>query len=93
MKFCRVASPTDEPVERRPLRVDARVELDPALLEEIEDAVSRHGVLAHVVRWACERTPPCELVGVVEQDEYTIDVVVRWPLAGGGAIHLVYDST
>jgi hypothetical protein len=45
--------------------------------------------LEEVLRWALGANPPCELVEVVVQDEYTHDVVFSW----GERIHLVFDTT
>ncbi len=54
----------------------------PAGVEEI-------GSLGGVVRWATACMPPAEIVDVIEQDEYTRDVIVRvW-----AGLYLVFDST
>ncbi len=55
------------------------------LLEE----VAGFRTLAEVVRWSFGRSPPCELVEVVAQDEYTNDVVMTAP----GDLYLVFDTT
>lgn len=52
---------------------------------ELADLVSLHDV----VRQALGSVPPREVVGVVAQDEFTHDVVVRW----GEGLYLVFDTT
>jgi hypothetical protein len=41
-----------------------------------------------VIRWAFAQSPPCQIVDVVVQDEFTHDVVLAC-----GAFWLVYDTT
>jgi hypothetical protein len=45
--------------------------------------------LAGVLRWVFAQRPPAEVVGVVTQDEFTVDVVVR----AATDIFLVFDTT
>ncbi len=77
--------------------LDDRVGLTPAQRERLRAAVAAQGMLVDVVRWIAELTPPGELVDVVQQDEYTLDVIVRVTLpeqgGPGRAVHLVYDTT
>lgn len=47
--------------------------------------------LEDVVRWTLLRGD--ELVEVVGQDEYTLDVVVRANVTKGRSVFLVYDTT
>ena len=75
------------------IELDDRVGLAPELRAELERALARQGMLADVVRWACEQSPPAELVEVVQQDEYTLDVIVRWRPPAADPVHLVYDTT
>lgn len=58
-------------------------------LEELQRAVAGHRMLEHVARWGYAQTPFVEIRDVVEQDEFTHDVIV--PLPDG--LVLVYDST
>jgi len=45
--------------------------------------------LAEVVRWSLGCSPPCEIVEVVVQDEYTHDVVMTGP----DDLYLCFDVT
>ncbi len=79
--------------------LDDRVGLSLGQRERLRAAIAAQGVLADVVRWIAELSPPGELVDVVQQDEYTLDVIVRATLPDedgsglGRAVHLVYDTT
>lgn len=54
----------------------------PAGVEEVQS-------LRGVVQWTVDRLPRAEIVDVVEQDEYTRDVIVRVR----ACFYLVFDST
>ena len=45
--------------------------------------------LEEVLAWAHAQRPPCELVEVIAQDEFTHDVVVRRP----DGTYVVFDTT
>ncbi len=45
--------------------------------------------LAELLTWGLAQSPPCEIVGVVVQDEFTHDVVVRGPAPA----YLCFDTT
>lgn len=45
--------------------------------------------LERVMRWGRDQAPPCPILEIVTQDEYTHDVVLR-PAAG---IYLAFDTT
>jgi hypothetical protein len=70
------------------MSVDNLARLPREELEELEAAVQDHTTLEKVVRWAMLRARVIE--GVVEQDEYTLDVIV--PIDDEGRC-LVYDTT
>lgn len=70
--------------------IDNRAGLSAEALAELEDAVADHTTLEKVVRWAMFRAPRQLVDTVVQQDEYTLDVIV--PL-GNDALCLVYDTT
>jgi hypothetical protein len=69
--------------------IEARADLPRATLDSIETLVAHQRTLEDVVRWGLARKPPCLVERVVAQDEYTLDVVVRW----GDGVFLVYDTT
>lgn len=69
--------------------IDNRANLDAAALEALEHAVADHTTLEKVVRWAMFRSPSRLIDTVVQQDEYTLDVLV--PIEDG--LCLVYDTT
>ena len=64
---------------------DDLANLDPEIRAALEREVAAHGSLADAIRWA----RPDALVGVVAQDEYTHDVLLRWH----DGYTVVYDST
>ncbi|WP_428267620.1 hypothetical protein [Haliangium sp.] len=66
-----------------------RAGLSEARRAELERAVARHDTLAEVIRWGVAQKPPCVVVDVVVQDEFTHDVIL--PYRDG--LHLVYDTT
>jgi hypothetical protein len=70
--------------------VDNRAALPGEAIAELEEAVSGHTTLEKVVRWAMFRSPPRLIDTVIQQDEYTLDVLV--PLDRDG-LCLVYDTT
>jgi hypothetical protein len=57
------------------------------------DALARtlagHVTLQEVVVWGLAQRPPRVAVGVIQQDEYTHDVIIPY----GGDRFLVYDTT
>ena len=69
--------------------VEDRAGLGPRALHQIEALVESHLGLDDVVRWGRSLEPRVRIAGVVVQDEYTHDVVLR---AAEGLV-LVYDTT
>ncbi len=57
--------------------------------EPIRSELERFESLGPVIRWALARTPCAEFVGVVIQDEYTHDVIVRV----AADLFAVFDTT
>jgi hypothetical protein len=45
--------------------------------------------LAELLTWGLAQSPPCEIVEVVVQDEFTHDIVVRGPAPA----YLCFDTT
>jgi hypothetical protein len=45
--------------------------------------------LDEVLRWALARTPPATVAGVIAQDEFTVDVVLRLE----EHLYLAFDTT
>ena len=70
--------------------IDNRAGLSARAIAELEDAIADHTTLEKVVRWAMFRAPRQLIDTVIQQDEYTLDVLV--PL-GDGDVCLVYDTT
>lgn len=68
--------------------LDDRVGLPAPRRAELERALAEHATLSDVVRWMAE-VGGVELVSIVEQDEFTNDVVLRW----SDGLYLVYDCT
>jgi hypothetical protein len=66
-----------------------RVGVDVVTRGAIEAAVAEHGTLDGVMQWARQCDPPRVIAKVVAQDEYCLDVAVRWD----DALVLVYDVT
>lgn len=52
-------------------------------------AAERLDTLEDVLAWARVQHPPCEILDVIVQDEFTHDVIVRGP----SPIYLCFDST
>jgi hypothetical protein len=52
-------------------------------------AVLRFASLEDVLHWGHAQRPPCDVIDVIVQDEYTHDVLVRGP----GAAYLCFDTT
>lgn len=70
-----------------PMRVLGAGQVDPSRLEALEQSIASHRLTEHVMRGLTALGG--ELEDVVEQDEFTIDLVVR--LSDG--LFLVYDTT
>jgi hypothetical protein len=64
---------------------DDLANLDPEIRAALEREVAAHDSLADAIRWARADA----LVGVVAQDEYTHDVLLRWR----DGYTVAYDST
>lgn len=56
---------------------------------ELLNEVEPYRTLEEVMRWAFARKPPAELAGVVAQDEFTHDVVLK----AAADVFLVFDTT
>jgi hypothetical protein len=75
-------APTRHPVEMRELRrvgEPGEVPAEVGALETVED----------VVRWGLAQRPSWEVAGLVVQDEYCHDVIVRGP----GPVFVCFDTT
>ncbi len=68
--------------------IEDRVGLSSDLRAQLEEAVQQQGTLSDVVRWMA-RVGGMELLLVVEQDEFTNDVVLQWC----DGLYLIYDCT
>jgi hypothetical protein len=64
---------------------DDLANLDPEIRAALEREVAAHHSLVDAIRWAA----PEGVAGVVIQDEYTHDVILRWR----DGYTVVYDST
>jgi hypothetical protein len=69
--------------------IEAVGEVDPGVLAELEGFVGSQRTLEDVTRWALFARPPKLIVSVIEQYEFTSDMVVRY----AERAYLVYDST
>lgn len=69
------------------LRIDDRAELSEEALATLRAAIERQNTLQAAVRWALGRG--YTLVNVVDQDEFTRDVIFEM----GPEQYLVYDAT
>ena len=67
------------------MTLDDLANLDPGTRADLEREVTSHASLVDAIRWAT----PAAVAGVVVQDEYTSDVVLRWR----EAYAVVYHST
>jgi hypothetical protein len=63
--------------------------LDDPEFARLQSVVSRQGMLHDVIAWFAVTAPTPTLISVVDQDEFTNDVVVR--VRDG--VYLVYDCT
>ncbi|MCR9165336.1 MAG: hypothetical protein ACE37F_24020 [Nannocystaceae bacterium] len=70
-----------------PLHIDDRAPLSPTAAAKLRRDVAGHGTLQDAVRWAFERGH--RLLGVFEQDEFTLDVVFEI----SPELYLVFDAT
>ncbi|MEO8032633.1 MAG: hypothetical protein ABJC74_13825 [Gemmatimonadota bacterium] len=64
-------------------------QLIPADRARLREIVGAHTSLERVLNWGRSLTPPRDLDGILTQDEYTHDVVIRWDQE----LFLVYDTT
>jgi hypothetical protein len=69
--------------------IEVRAEVGAEVLASIAAVVSSQQTLEDVVRWGLSQRPARLIEGVVVQDEYTHDVVLRW----SAGVYLVYDTT
>ena len=69
------------------LPIEDRAGLSPAALRDLRSAVAKQNTLQSAVRWAF--AAGYQLVDVVDQDEFTRDVVFQ----AGPQHFLVYDAT
>ncbi len=73
---------------RRGVPISDRVGLQAELREQLAQAVQQQATLSDVVAWMAQ-VGGMELLSIVEQDEFTSDVVLRWR----ADLFLVYDCT
>lgn len=69
-------------------------DVSPELIARLNLVVAGHHILEQVVRWGLRADPVRDVTDVIQQDEYTLDVVV--PAGENAALHgcfLVYDTT
>ena len=69
--------------------ISYQVPLGPASSAEIERAIGQHSTLEQVLNWCQARQPPQWVADIVTQDEFTLDVIVRFDADR----YLVYDTT
>ena len=70
-------------------RFEDRAGLPEARAAELASAIADHQMLHEVVAWMARVEPQPEIVRIVEQDEYSLDVVLRLE----DDIWLVYDCS
>ena len=58
-------------------------------LTEIKQIVSHHRTLENILTWSMEQNPPKMIDDMIAQDEFTIDVILRYDEDA----YLVYDVT
>ena len=68
-----------------------RAGLAPDRAAALARAVADHGMLHEVVTWMASVEPAPEIVRIVEQDEYSLDVVLL--VRGDRDVWLVYDCS
>lgn len=54
---------------------------------DILNEVEHYRTLEDVMRWALARKPPAEVAGVVTQDEFTHDIILK-----AAEVFLVFDT-
>ncbi|MCB9670759.1 MAG: hypothetical protein H6736_22570 [Alphaproteobacteria bacterium] len=69
------------------MRIVGEIPIEPARLEALERDVRTHRITEHIIR--ALPGMDAQLAEVVEQDEFTLDLVVRLP----DGLFLVYDTT
>ena len=57
-------------------------------MSDILSEVEHYRTLEEVMRWAFTRKPPAEFAGVVTQDEFTHDVILK----AAAQVFLVFDT-
>jgi hypothetical protein len=65
------------------------VSLPPPTRAEIDRTVSQHRTLERVLDWCLAQRPPQWVEEIITQDEFTLDVIVRF----GTDRYVVYDTT
>jgi hypothetical protein len=55
---------------------------------DILDEVEHFRTLEGVMRWALTRKPPVEILGIITQDEFTHDVILK----AAEEVFLVFDT-
>jgi hypothetical protein len=58
-------------------------------LTKIQNSVSQHKTLEHIMSWAFQQQPPLIVEDMISQDEFSIDVIVRYD----ADLYLVYGVT
>jgi hypothetical protein len=61
----------------------------PDVVARLAAIAPRFTTLAELLTWGLAQSPPCDIVDIVVQDEYTHDVVVRGP----APTYLCFDTT
>ena len=69
--------------------IEVREGVRGAAIDGLDAVAGGHKTLEEVVRWGLGHEPPRMIEGVLAQDEYTLDVVLRY----ADGVYLVYDTT
>ena len=78
------------------LRLHDHAGLDDTTRATLSEVLTGHRLLEDVVRWGLAFRPPIMAAGVIQQDEYTLDVVMPLPQALHASPHelfAVFDTT
>ena len=70
------------------LPITVRTELPATLLDRLARELGGRRMLQDVIQWAFSQNRPSDVAEVVEQDEYSHDVVIPWR-----GQYLVFDTT
>ena len=72
-----------------PIQIHSRTAIEASVIDEIRQTVSRHTSLENIINWGLEQNPPRLFKNSVQQDEFTVDVILPY----NEHLYLVYDVT